>query len=419
MSVERTTLASGLTIVTESRPQLETAALGVFAGTGARSEASDEHGLAHMLEHMAFKGTKRRDARRIAEEIENVGGDLNAATSAEQTAYYARVLKADVGLGLDILADILTESVFDEEELTREKNVITQEISAVEDAPDDLVFDHFIETAFPDQPLGRPILGTAQTVASFDRTAIQTYLNRHYRAARMVVAAVGAVEHDQIVEQASRLFAGIEAAPGPEPLPGLYRGGEKIVVADQEQAHVVLGFEGLSYRHPDSYALSLFSNLLGGGMSSRLFQEVREKRGLCYSIDAFQWGFSDAGFFGVSAGAGEEELKDLIPVVLDEMAAAAEAPREAELARAKAQMKAGQLMALESSSVRAEQLARHILVWGRPLEAAEIVARIDAVTLEDVRRAARTVLASAPTVTALGPVAAMPDQAAVARHLRR
>jgi len=419
MSVERTTLASGLTIVTESRPQLETAALGVFAGTGARSEASDEHGLAHMLEHMAFKGTKRRDARRIAEEIENVGGDLNAATSAEQTAYYARVLKADVGLGLDILADILTESVFDEEELTREKNVITQEISAVEDAPDDLVFDHFIETAFPDQPLGRPILGTAQTVASFDRTAIQTYLNRHYRAARMVVAAVGAVEHDQIVEQASRLFAGIEAAPGPEPLPGLYRGGEKIVVADQEQAHVVLGFEGLSYRHPDSYALSLFSNLLGGGMSSRLFQEVREKRGLCYSIYAFQWGFSDAGIFGVSAGAGEEELKDLIPVVLDEMAAAAEAPREAELARAKAQMKAGQLMALESSSVRAEQLARHILVWGRPLEAAEIVARIDAVTLEDVRRAGQTVLASAPTVTALGPVSAMPGQATVARHLRR
>ena len=418
MSVERTTLSSGLTIITESRPQLETAALGVFAGAGARSEAPDEHGLAHMLEHMAFKGTKRRDARRIAEEIENVGGDLNAATSAEQTAYYARVLKADVGLGLDILADILTESVFDEAELAREKNVITQEISAVEDTPDDLVFDHFIETAFPDQPLGRPILGTAQTVASFDRHAIQAYLDSHYRAGRMVIAAAGAIEHDRIVEDAERLFSGIAASPGPLPLPGAYLGGEKIVVTDQEQANVVLGFQGLSYRHEDSYALSLFTNLLGGGMSSRLFQEVREKRGLCYSIYAFQWGFSDAGIFGISAGAGAADLADLVPVILDEMVAAAEAPGEVELARAKAQMKAGQLMALESSSVRAEQLARHVLVWGRPLEAAEIIAKIDAVTLEDVRRAARAVLASDPTVTALGPVATMPGQAAVTRHLR-
>jgi len=188
---------------------------------------------------------------------------------------------------------------------------------------------------------------------------------------------------------------------------------------DLEQVHLVLGMRALPRHDPDRYAFGVLNQVLGGGMSSRLFQEVREKRGLCYSIYAFQWGFSDAGIFGVSTGSGEAELKDLIPVILDEMAAAADAPREAELARAKAQMKAGQLMALESSSVRAEQLARHILVWGRPLEAAEIVARIDKVTLEDVRRAGRMVLASAPTVTALGPVAAMPGQAAVARHLRR
>lgn len=417
MSVAVTRLASGLTVVTDTMPQLETASLGVWTGAGGRSEEAGEHGLAHLLEHMAFKGTRRRDARRIAEEIEAVGGDLNAATSAEQTAYYARVLRQDVGLGLDILADILTDSVFDEAELAREKNVILQEIGAVEDTPDDLVFDLLSETAFPDQPLGRRILGTPETVTAFDRAAIGRYLDTHYRAPRMVVAAAGAVEHERLAEDAARLFTSLPQDPGPAAPPARYVGGETVVETDHEQANVLIGFEGLSYRHADSHALGVFTSILGGGMSSRLFQEVREKRGLCYSIYAFQWGYADTGLFGVSAGASAEDLHELVPVVLDEIAALAAAPGEAELKRAKAQMKAGLLMALESSSVRAEQLARHILVWGRPLTTEEIIGRIDAVTAEDVKRVGRALLASSPSLAAIGPVAGLPRREAIMARL--
>lgn len=408
MSVKVTRLPSGLTIVTDAMAHLETASLGVFAGAGARSEGESEHGLAHLLEHMAFKGTRRRDAKRIAEEIESAGGELNAATSGEQTAYYARVLKQDVGLGFDILADILTQSVFDADELAREKSVILQEISAVEDTPDDLVFDLFNQAAFPGQPLGRPILGTPETVMSFDRMAIQSYLDTHYRAGRMVVAAAGAVEHDRVVEEAARLFAGLPEGSGPEPAPAVYRGGEDVIETDHEQANVLIGFAGRSYKDAMSPALGIFTSLVGGGMSSRLFQEVREKRGLCYSVYAFQWGYADTGIFGISAGAGAEDLKDLVPVILDTVAAAAAAPAEAEIARAKAQMKAGLLMALESSAMRAEQMARHMLIWGRPLPPAELIAKIDAVTADDVRRAGEAVLASPPTLAALGPVAKLP-----------
>jgi predicted Zn-dependent peptidase len=417
MSVEVTQLPSGLTVVTDAIAHLETASLGVWTGAGARSEEEGQHGLAHLLEHMAFKGTRRRDARRIAEEIEAAGGELNAATSVEHTAYYARVLKDDVVLGLDILADILTESVFDERELMREKNVILQEIGAVEDTPDDLVFDLFGETAFAGQPIGRRILGTPQTVSSFDGAAIRRYLDAHYRAPNMVVAAAGAVDHARIVEAAEELFAALPTGEAPVMAPGVYKGGETVVVTDHEQANVLIGFEGRSYTHPDTHAINVFANVLGGGMSSRLFQEVREKHGLCYSIYAFQWGYVDTGIFGVSAGASEGDLAALVPVVLDEIAATAENPSESEIARAKAQMKSGLLMALESSSVRAEQLARHILIFGRPLSLSEIVQKIDAVTMEDVGRVGRALLRSPPTLAAIGPVRTLPGRDAIAARI--
>lgn len=417
MSVEITRLPSGLTVVTDAMPHLETASLGVFVGAGGRSERGGEHGIAHMLEHMAFKGTTTRSARQISEEIETVGGDLNAATSAEQTAYYARVLKGDVGLGLNLLTDILTNSVFDDTELDREKNVIIQEIGAVEDTPDDLVFDLFNETAFPDQPLGRRILGTPETVSSFDRTAIRSYLDRQYRAPDMVVSAAGAVEHGRIVDEVALHFADLSTEPGPAPDAARYGGGEVLVESDHEQVNVVLGFAGRAHRDPDLQALGIFTNLLGGGMSSRLFQEVREQRGLCYSIYSFHWSYADSGLFGISAGAGPADVADLVPVILDVTRAAVEQASEAEVARAKAQMKAGLLMALESSSVRAEQMARHVLVHGRPLSPAEIVARVEAVTVDDVRRVGRSLLSCEPTVAAIGPLAAMPRHEAVRRHL--
>lgn len=418
MSVAVTTLQNGLSIVTDSMPHLETASLGVYVGAGARSEAESEHGLAHLLEHMAFKGTRRRDARRIAEEIETVGGDLNAATSIEQTAYYARVLRADVGLGLDILADILTQSVFDPEELEREKNVILQEIGAVEDTPDDLVYDLLTETAYPGQAVGRRILGTPQTVMGLDRAAISRYLEGQYRGPRMVISAAGAVDHARIADDAARLFADLPGASVERPTAARYAGGDRRVETDHEQVNLLLGFEGLAYRDPDMQALGVLANLLGGGMSSRLFQEVREKRGLCYSIHTFHWGLDDSGMFGISAGASGDDLADLVPVMIEELLAAIAAPTEREVARSKAQMKAGLLMALESSSVRAEQMARHILIHGRPLTMEEIVAKVDAVTVETVQAVGRRLLAKPPTIAAIGPLQNLPPYDAIAARTK-
>ena len=278
MSTKVTRLASGLTVVTDVMPHLETAALGVWAGVGGRDERPNEHGISHLLEHMAFKGTTRRSSRQIVEDIEAVGGDLNAATSTEMTAYYARVLKADVPLALDVLSDILANPVFDAEELEREKSVIVQEIGAAQDTPDDVVFEHLSELSFPDQPMGRSLLGTQQTLRSFNRDTLRGYLAAHYRAPDMVVAAAGAVDHDSVVAEAERRFAGFNAVAGPKPQPASFGvGGSRVVRRDLEQAHLTLALEGLPQSDEALFSLQVFTNILGGGMSSRLFQEVREK----------------------------------------------------------------------------------------------------------------------------------------------
>ena len=282
MSVEITRLPSGLTVVTDEMPHLESASLGVWVGAGSRDERPDEHGISHLLEHMAFKGTKRRTARQIAEEIEAVGGDLNAATSVESTSYYARVLRADVPLAVDVLSDILSNPAFDPEELQREQNVIVQEIGAAEDAPDDLVFDKLQETAFPGQSVGRSILGTRETVRSFDRKRLAAYLTRNYRAPDMVVAAAGAVDHHALVEQVEKQFASFDGPAAPVPEPAHFSGGTYIETRDLEQVHVALAMPGLPQRDPNLFSMQVFTSVLGGGMSSRLFQEVREIRGLCY-----------------------------------------------------------------------------------------------------------------------------------------
>src|SRR5512139_1880903 len=282
MTVQVTRLSSGLSVVTDQMAHLETASLGVWIGSGSRNEKPDEHGISHLLEHMAFKGTKRRTARQIAEAIEAVGGDLNAATSVESTGYFARVLKADVPLAIDVLSDILSEPAFDPEELRREQNVIVQEIGAVEDAPDDLVFDRLQETAFPKQAVGRSILGTPETVRSFNPARIRSYLARNYRAPDMLVAAAGAVEHKAIVEEAERRFASFSGPQAPPPEPAHFSGGTRVESRDLEQVHIALALEGLPVRDGALYSLQVFTSVLGGGMSARLFQEVREKRGLCY-----------------------------------------------------------------------------------------------------------------------------------------
>jgi predicted Zn-dependent peptidase len=418
MSVELTRLASGLAVVTDRMPHLESASLGIWIGSGGRDEAPDEHGISHLLEHMAFKGTKRRNARQIAEEIEAVGGDLNAATSAESTAYYARVLKADVPLALDVLSDILSNPTFDAEELRREQNVIVQEIGATEDAPDDLVFDRLQETAFPKQPVGRSILGTPESVRSFNPAWLRAYLTRNYRAPDMIVAAAGAVEHAAIVAEVEQRFASFVGPAAPVPQPAHFRGGTRVETRDLEQVHIALALQGVPVRDEQLHSLQVFTSVLGGGMSSRLFQEVREKRGLCYTINAFHMPYSDTGLFALYAGTDEADAPELMRVVIDQIGNTTETLNDTEIARAKVQLKAGLLMALESSEARIGQLGRQMLAYGRPIPLEEIVRKVDAVTVDSARSAGRLLIRrSPPVIAALGPGNGLESTAAIAESL--
>jgi predicted Zn-dependent peptidase len=420
MSVEVTRLPTGLTVVTDSMRHLQTSSLGVWVGSGSRDEQPDEHGISHLLEHMAFKGTKRRSARQIAEEIEAVGGDINAATSVETTAYFARVLKADVPLALDVLSDILANPTFDSAELTREQNVIVQEIGATEDTPDDLVFDFLQATAFPNQPVGRSILGTPETVCSFKDLHLRAYLTRNYRGPDMVVAAAGAVEHGEVVAEVERRFGQFNGPAAPVPQQALFGGGARLEARDLEQVHIAIALEGLPQRDPNLYSMQVFANVLGGGMSSRLFQEVREKRGLCYAIYAYHAPYSDTGVFGLYSGTDAADVGELMRVLVDEIAAAAAGITEAEVARAKAQMKAGMLMALESSGARAQQLANQIFAYGRPIPLEEIVSRVENVTVESTRAAGTALIARAsPAIAALGPGKGLESAATIMESLKR
>ena len=405
MNVRVSRIANGLTVVTDHMPHLETAALGVWVDAGSRNEAPDQHGIAHLLEHMAFKGTKRRTARAIAEEIEAVGGDLNASTGVEHTAYYARVLADDVPLAIDLLADILANSAVDPEELKREQHVILQEIGAAQDSPEDWAFDLMQETAWPDQPVGRSILGTPDTVKAFTSASVHAYLDAYYRAPNMILSAAGKVDHDAIVALAEEKFAGFSGEPAARSGKSSYVGGEVCKTRDLMEAQVLLAFQGRPYGHDDYYTAQILASVLGGGMSSRLFQEVRETRGLCYSIYALHWAFSDTGLFAVHAATGAEDLGELMPVLIDELVRAGEAIEEAEVARSRAQIRASLMMAMESPAARAGQIARQMMIYGRCITSEEIVERIDAVSAEDVRRVAAAIFSeSAPTLTAVGPV---------------
>jgi predicted Zn-dependent peptidase len=308
--------------------------------------------------------------------------------------------------------------VSDEGELERERAVVLQEIGQAEDTPDDIIFDHFQQTAFPDQPLGRPVLGSVQSVEALSRAAIMGYMREHYTADRLILAAAGRVDHDRLVELAAEAFDGLRRGNGGAAEPARYAGGGFRQPRELEQVHVVMGFEGFGFRDPDYYAASVFSTLFGGGMSSRLFQEIREKRGLVYSIYSFASAFSDSGLFGVYAGTGEKEVASIVPLVCDELLEVSEKPTSAEVERARAQLRAGILMAQESTSARCEQLASQLIVWGRPLSKSEIMARVEAVTEADVSRVGRRLIAAPPTLAAIGPVEQVESLEAMAARLR-
>lgn len=404
MPVEITTLSNGLQVVTDTMPRLETVSLGLWVGTGARHESEREHGISHFLEHMAFKGTGTRTAQQIAEEIEAVGGDLNAATSMETTAYYARVLKGDEKVALGIIADILQNSAFGRPELEGERQVILQEIAATKDSPDDMGYDLLHDAAFPGQSVGRPILGTPESVSRFTSGDLRRFLGRRYGPANMVIAAAGAVRHGNVVRHVEALFgdfADKKRTTGERK--SKYVGGVRFSEKSFEQSHLLIGFPSPSYRDKSFFAAQVFSGLFGGGMSSRLFQEVREKRGLCYAIYSSAWSLSDAGLFAIHAATGTGLMGQLIDIVGAEMMRAAEqAPTVAELERSKAQLKAGLLMSLESSSARAEQVARNVMMHDRVLTNRELMDKVDAVTPEETRAFAAKLLSNKASVSLVG-----------------
>ena len=404
MTVTMSRLANGMRVVTDRMDSVETVSIGVWVDVGTRHEPAAINGVAHLLEHMAFKGTKRRSALDIAAEIEAVGGHVNAYTSREHTAYYAKVLKADVALAVDILADILQNSIFDANELERERAVILQEIGQAQDTPDDIIYDLFQECAYPDQPMGQPVLGRSEIVKQLDRDSVAGYMHSTYAAPGMLLVAAGNVSHDALVAAAERSFAALTAHSAAATEPARYVGGDWREERELEQVHVLLGFPGFAFADRDYYAASILSTALGGGMSSHLFQEIREKRGLVYSIYSFSHSYSDGGLFGIYAGTGEDEASELMPALTAEIRRLEAGLKPAELERARAQLKAGLLMSLEGTTARCEQQANHMLVFGRPLDPAELVRHIDAVDEDSVIRVARRLAAAAPTLTALGPI---------------
>ncbi|NBC96818.1 MAG: insulinase family protein, partial [Deinococcus-Thermus bacterium] len=383
MSVELHRLANGLRVVTERMDGLESAAVGVWVDAGGRHERADQNGVAHFLEHMAFKGTARRSALQIAEEIEDVGGYINAYTSREATAYYARVLGEDVPLALDVIADIVLNPAFAESEIEIERGVILQEIGQALDTPDDIIFDWLQEAAYPDQAIGRTILGPVERVKGFTRADLARFVTEHYAPERLVLAAAGNVDHEAIVRQAERLFGHLEARACPRADDARFAGGEKRVIRPLEQVHFALALEAPGYVSDDFHVSQVHATLLGGGMSSRLFQEARERRGLCYTVFAAAGPYVDTGMLTVYAGTAAGDVGALADLTVEEIRRVADDVTEAEVARARAQMKAGLLMGLESPSARAERLARVLAIWGRVPPLSETVARI-----EEVDRAA-------------------------------
>ncbi len=399
-----TVLENGIRVVSENWTQLQTVAVGVWVDMGSRHETQELNGIAHFLEHMMFKGTKRRSARGIAEEIEAVGGQINAYTSRDYTTYYAKVMKEDLSLAVDLLSDILQHSQFDPSETSRERDVILQELGQAHDTPDDIIFDYMQETAYKNQALGRAILGTEESVSAMTSAKLKKFMGQGYQASRMVLAAVGNLDHDVLVDMACRAFDCLPKGNGLAITPAEYSGGEERKTKDLEQLHLTLAFPGVSLVDPDYYAMQTFSTMLGGGMSSRLFQTVREERGLAYSVYSFTGSHNDDGLLGIYAGTGAEMAQELMDVIAHETHDLVDNVSVTELERAKVQLKAGMMMALEGTNARVEQLARQLMVYGQLIPVDEIIGHVDAVDIEAVQRVARNSLGSADiTMAYVGP----------------
>lgn len=420
MQANITTLDNGLRIATSNRSGTQTVSLGIWVKTGSAYEVEEENGISHFLEHMVFKGTPKRTSFQIDAEIEDAGGQTNAYTSREFTAFYAKMLKDDAELALDVLSDIVLNANFPEAELQKERDVVVQEIKQTIDTPDDIIFDYFQAKAFENQAIGRNILGPAEKVLNYEATELKNYRQNHYGTNNMIVCAVGNINHQKFVDMVKARFNDFKNKTNFKIEEQNYTGGFYAENRDIEQAHILLGFKGFDYNSDNYYPATIFSTILGGGSTSRLFQEIREKRGLAYTAYSFNNAHTRSGLFGIYAGTTNNELKELMPVITDEIKKICnEKVSEKELSRAKVQLKASMLMGLESSSSSAEIMARQLLIFDRVIPVKEMVSRIENVTLEDIQNTARNIFASTPTYALVGDIKAHPTYDQICNMLGR
>jgi predicted Zn-dependent peptidase len=395
-------LPNGLTVAVDPLPGAESVAIGLYAMVGSRSEPEHLSGLAHVVEHMVFKGAGTRDTRALAEAIEDVGGVINAWTARDQTVFYGRTLAKDAELLTGILADFIRAPHVADEHLEREKDVILSELGEVVDAPDDLVHDHLFEAAFDQQPLGRTVLGRAETLRTITRDDCLAWLRDELVPSRLVLSASGKVDPDVMLKCAERLLGDMENWPGRPIAPAEFTGGVRNDRREFEQAHWCLGLPGMAASDPRLPALSIFVQALGGGMSSRLFQELREERGLAYSVSAWQQAYADTGIVALSCAADRNRAVESMHLARSVLAEAVEALGDAEVQRARAQIEAGLLMSLETPQGRADHMARSIEVFGRILPLEELVAQIRAVDAAAARAAGAALLDGRAAVASVG-----------------
>lgn len=385
---QKTQLPNGLRILTEEIEHVRSAALGIWVGAGSRDEREGYEGTAHFIEHMFFKGTEHRNARALAESLEAVGGQLNAFTTKEYTCYYAKVLDEDIDLAIDVLSDMFFNSLYDEKEIEKEKNVVIEEIKMYEDSPDEIIHDVFSEHVWNDHPLGKPILGTEESIRSLTREKIMLFLNDHYAPDNVVIAVAGKIKHEEVVQKLSAQFGTFQRG-GRRVLEGTPTGQkvEHYQLKETEQTHIILGVPGLGQDDKDIYAMHIFNNILGGGLSSRLFQEIREQRGLAYSVFSYHATYVDTGLFVIYAGTSPKNTQEVIECILEEVLNIKQNGMSAqELERIKAQIKGGLYLGLEAVSSRMSRLGKTELTYNRVLSPEEVVEKLESVTLEDILR---------------------------------
>lgn len=404
MAFNSSKLSNGLTIVSYSMPHVNSVAVNLIVNTGSRYEENSEEGISHFLEHMAFKGTTTRSAKQIAEEFDSIGGQFNAYTGHEQTVYYTKTLNEHFDKALEILSDILQNSIFDQIEIDKEYHVILQEIAHSNDTPDDLIYEKFFATAYQNQPLGKSILGTAETLNKFDKTHFNDYIKKHYNARNLYLSVAGNISHDMVVKAAQKFFYSLNTNPNSSFTKAIYTGGHSVITKELEQTTMVLGFESIPYLNIQQlYQTQILSLIFGSGMSSRLFQQIRENLGLVYTIGSYNSSYYDSGLFSIYAATSHDKLELLTEQLINEIKKISENVKDSELTRAKIQLKSSIYMAQEKSTYKSEEIGKNFAVFGKYTPTEQIIENIMAITSNDIINIANKIFASKPTLSIIGP----------------